>query len=195
MTTPGHKRFPLPLPTETKVESGTSQSKWGTSVNSSNSGKIQIQRFELKVFRGTKLYIEVLQRVFPIDALEWLILLRELMPVIPVNLPSPHQEPRESLPKRTSHVAPISLPRSSLSPPSPATTVCAAGLSSLERLILLYELVPVVPVYLPSPRQVKFICYHHMCSGSEAGSYLRLIDVVYHSPLGLRVVKKKREAP
>ena len=31
-----------------------------------------------------------------------------------------------------------------------------------------------------------------MCSGSEAGSYLRLIDFVYHSPLGLRVIKKKR---
>jgi len=32
-----------------------------------------------------------------------------------------------------------------------------------------------------------------MCSGSEAGSYLRLIDFVYHSTLGLRVIKKKRE--
>ena len=31
-----------------------------------------------------------------------------------------------------------------------------------------------------------------MCSGSEAGSYLRLIDFVYHSTLGLRVKKKKR---
>ena len=31
-----------------------------------------------------------------------------------------------------------------------------------------------------------------MCSGSEAGSYLRLIDVVYHSTLGLRVIKKKK---
>ena len=30
-----------------------------------------------------------------------------------------------------------------------------------------------------------------MCSGSEAGSYLRLIDFVYHSTLGLRVIKKK----
>ena len=29
-----------------------------------------------------------------------------------------------------------------------------------------------------------------MCSGSEAGSYLRLIDCVYHSTLGLRVIKK-----
>jgi len=31
-----------------------------------------------------------------------------------------------------------------------------------------------------------------MCSGSEAGSYLRLIDFVYHSTLDLRVIKKKR---
>jgi len=34
-----------------------------------------------------------------------------------------------------------------------------------------------------------------MCSGSEAGSYLRLIDFVYHSTLGLRVVKKKKKRP
>ena len=36
-----------------------------------------------------------------------------------------------------------------------------------------------------------------MCSGSEAGSYLRLIGFVYHSTLGLRVAadkKKVREA-
>ena len=32
----------------------------------------------------------------------------------------------------------------------------------------------------------------YMCSGSEAGSYLRLIDFVYHSTLGLRVIKKKK---
>ena len=31
-----------------------------------------------------------------------------------------------------------------------------------------------------------------MCSGSEAGSYSRLIDFVYHSTLGLRVITKKR---
>jgi len=31
-----------------------------------------------------------------------------------------------------------------------------------------------------------------MGSGSEAGSYLRLIDFVHHSTLGLRVIKKKR---
>ena len=32
-----------------------------------------------------------------------------------------------------------------------------------------------------------------MCSGSEAGSYLRLIDFVYHSTPGLRVIKKKKK--
>ena len=31
-----------------------------------------------------------------------------------------------------------------------------------------------------------------MCSGSEAGSHVRLIDFVYHSPLGLSVIKKKK---
>ena len=34
--------------------------------------------------------------------------------------------------------------------------------------------------------------FTEMCSGSEAGSYLRLIDFVYHSTLVLRVTKKKR---
>ena len=33
--------------------------------------------------------------------------------------------------------------------------------------------------------------FTEMSSGSEAGSYLRLIDFVYHSTLGLRVIKKK----
>ena len=32
---------------------------------------------------------------------------------------------------------------------------------------------------------------HSECSGSEAGSYLRLIYCVYHSTLGLRVIKKR----
>jgi len=31
-----------------------------------------------------------------------------------------------------------------------------------------------------------------MCSSSEAGSYLRLIDFVYHSTLGLRAIKRRR---
>jgi len=34
-----------------------------------------------------------------------------------------------------------------------------------------------------------------MCSGSEAGSYLKLIDFVYHSTLGLRVITKKGRSP
>jgi len=33
-----------------------------------------------------------------------------------------------------------------------------------------------------------------MCSGSEAGSYLRLIDFVYYSTLGLGVIQKKKKA-
>jgi len=37
--------------------------------------------------------------------------------------------------------------------------------------------------------------FTEMCSGSEAGSYLRLMDFVYHSTLGLRVIKKKRKFP
>jgi len=32
--------------------------------------------------------------------------------------------------------------------------------------------------------------FAEMCSGSEAGSYFKLID--YHSTLGLRVIKKRR---
>ena len=35
--------------------------------------------------------------------------------------------------------------------------------------------------------------FTEMCSGFEAGSYLKLIDFVHHSTLGLRVIKKKRE--
>ena len=35
--------------------------------------------------------------------------------------------------------------------------------------------------------------FTEMCSGSEAGSYPRLIDFVYPSTLGLSVIKKKEE--
>jgi len=34
--------------------------------------------------------------------------------------------------------------------------------------------------------------FTEICSGSEAGSHLRLINCVYHSTLGLRVIKKKK---
>ena len=37
--------------------------------------------------------------------------------------------------------------------------------------------------------------FTEMCSGSETGSYLRLIDFVYHSILGFRVIQKKKRAP
>ena len=40
--------------------------------------------------------------------------------------------------------------------------------------------------------QFKNNYFTEMCRGSEAGSYLRLIDFVYHSTLGLRVIKKRR---
>jgi len=45
-----------------------------------------------------------------------------------------------------------------------------------------------------SPNQFENNYFTEMCSGSEAGSYLRLIDLVYHSTLGLRVIKTKRRA-
>ena len=35
--------------------------------------------------------------------------------------------------------------------------------------------------------------FTEMFSGSEAGSYLRLIDFVYHSTLGSRVIKQKKK--
>jgi len=35
--------------------------------------------------------------------------------------------------------------------------------------------------------------FTEMCSGSEAGSYVRLIDFVYHATLGLRAIKKREE--
>jgi len=33
-----------------------------------------------------------------------------------------------------------------------------------------------------------------LCSGSEVGSYFRPIDFVYHSTLGLRVIKNKKKS-
>jgi len=47
-------------------------------------------------------------------------------------------------------------------------------------------------VPLPSS-QFENNYFTQMCSGSEAGSYLRRIDFVYHSTLGLGVMKKKKE--
>jgi len=47
----------------------------------------------------------------------------------------------------------------------------------------------------PAPLLVHVKGHHYfteMCSGSEAGSYLRLIDFVFHSTLGLRVIQKKK---
>ena len=44
-------------------------------------------------------------------------------------------------------------------------------------------------VHLPGRTPAKY--GSKMRSDSEAGSYLRRIDFVYHSTLGLRVIKKK----
>ena len=35
--------------------------------------------------------------------------------------------------------------------------------------------------------------FKEMCSGSEASSYLRLIDFVHHLDRGLRIIKKKKK--
>jgi len=41
--------------------------------------------------------------------------------------------------------------------------------------------------------QFENIYFTEMCSGSEAGSYLRLVDFVCHSTLGLGEIKKKKK--
>ena len=46
--------------------------------------------------------------------------------------------------------------------------------------------------FLICHREFENNYFTEMCSGSGAGSYLRLIDFVYHSTLGLRVIKKKK---
>ena len=51
---------------------------------------------------------------------------------------------------------------------------------------------PLVGGLLWYSSQFKNNYFTEMCSGSETGSYLRLIDFVYHSTLGLRVIKKKK---
>jgi hypothetical protein len=54
-----------------------------------------------------------------------------------------------------------------------------------------------VPLYSP-PRTTggaKFenIDSTEICSGSEAGSYLRPLEFMYHSTLGLRAITKKKK--
>ena len=53
-------------------------------------------------------------------------------------------------------------------------------------------LTPNPPNPLTFSSQFENNYFTETCSGSEAGSYLRLIDFVYHSTLGLRVIKKGR---
>jgi len=60
---------------------------------------------------------------------------------------------------------------------------------------------PVAEAHIRVPNEVGPLEYSQfennyfteMRSGSEAGSYLRLIDSVYHSTLGLKVMKKKKK--
>jgi len=49
-----------------------------------------------------------------------------------------------------------------------------------------------LPEYVPDASRCTLLRSRCSTFGSEAGSYLRLIDCVYHSTLGLRVIKKKR---
>ena len=56
------------------------------------------------------------------------------------------------------------------------------GQSVAKTLMLIKELVTGRRNYLTK-----------MCSGSQVGSFLRRIDFVYHSTLGLRVIKKKKD--
>ena len=63
-----------------------------------------------------------------------------------------------------------------------------------------YKILVMAVVLCCKSRSTAVLCsqfennyFTEMCSGSEAGSYLRLIDFVYHSTLGLRVIKKKKK--
>jgi len=47
-----------------------------------------------------------------------------------------------------------------------------------------------VTINLTMDRQIQLPL--EMCSGAEAGSYLRLIDFLYHSTLAVRVIKKQK---
>jgi len=53
------------------------------------------------------------------------------------------------------------------------------------------EVVPLSSDWPLLPPCVENNYFTELCSGSEAGSYSRLIDFVYHSTLGVRVIKKK----
>ena len=56
-----------------------------------------------------------------------------------------------------------------------------------------------IPARTAGAAAPTFVCglrvnyFTDMCSGSEAGSYLRLIYSEYHSTLGLRVIKEKKD--
>ena len=49
------------------------------------------------------------------------------------------------------------------------------------------------PLHTKLPTQFENNHFTEVCCGSEAGSYLRPIDFVYHSTLGVRVIKNKKK--
>jgi len=66
--------------------------------------------------------------------------------------------------------------------------------SQLDMLALWCELVNSgAETSMASPTQFENNYFTEMCSGSDAGSYLRLIFFVFHSTLGLRIMKKKKK--
>ena len=67
----------------------------------------------------------------------------------------------------------------------------ATGCGATRQTGDLYPAVPGFPVLFQAVPGTKMNYFTEMCSGSEAGSYLRRIDFVNHSSLALRVIKKK----
>jgi len=84
----------------------------------------------------------------------------------------------------------------------PRRAFCETGRRSLKGYLAHKKQPP--PLGPPAAASVTFSAHRdeghqcennyftEMCSGSEAGSYLRIRDYVYHSTLGLRVIKKKK---
>jgi len=64
---------------------------------------------------------------------------------------------------------------------------------ALDAHLVLSPLDPLLDLPLRYSSQFKNNYFTEICSGSEAGSYLRLIDFVYHSTLGLRVIQKEKK--
>ena len=71
----------------------------------------------------------------------------------------------------------------------PASARGCAALDSIRYALVSGSVSPPCSRYITCSGRRLLSCarFIKMCSGSEAGSYLRLIDVVSHSTLGLRV--------